>query len=143
MSDGMERVTFTAYVDESGEIRPEKVNETKGRLQRFVPKKDRRVTVTVGRYVKPKSNPQLALFHGPILSAWSEFCGYDLYEMKRELKRAFLKPQLAVSRLTGEETSELPSLADLNVEEMTKFLDVCIREGHQRGIEFAIDPAAS
>lgn len=140
---GMERITFQARIDESGNLVSERPNETRGRLVRFVPKKDRRVTVTVGRYVKPKSNPQLALFHGPILAAWSEFCGYDLYEMKRELKRAFLAPQLAVSRLTGVESKELPSLGDLNADEMRTFLDVCIREGHQRGIEFAIDPAAS
>lgn len=139
----IERVVFPATVDEAGVIKPEKVNETRGRLQRFMPKKDRRVTVTVSRYVKPKSNPQLALFHGPVLHAWSEFCGYDPPEMKRELKKAFLAPQLQLSRLTGEELTVLPSLADLNEEEMRVFLDVCIREGQQRGIEFGLDRSSS
>src|SRR6185436_9578076 len=86
MTDTTPRVIFSATIDEAGNIRPDEVNATRGRLSRFVPKKSRRVTVTVSRYVKPKTNPQLALFHGPILAAWSEFCGYDMYEMKRELK---------------------------------------------------------
>jgi hypothetical protein len=43
-----------------------------------------------------------------------------------------------VSRLTGEELKELPSLRDLNVEEMTAYLERCLREGRQLGITFDV-----
>lgn len=127
---------FPATIDDRGRLRPDAVNATAGRLARW---KGRHVTVTVSRYVKSKTNPQLALFHGPILDAWSDFTGYDPDEMKKELKRAFLAPRLAISRLTGEETNEVPSLADLTVEEMTTFLERVLREGRQLGIEFPLD----
>lgn len=139
-----ERVTFSATVDERGKIRFDNRNETLGRLARFVPKVDRRVTVTVSRYVKPKSNPQLGLYFASegILECWAAFCGYDRDEMHRELKLAYLKPQLVISRLTGEEVNEIPSLADLNAEEMSAFLDRVIREGQQLGIRFRLERAS-
>lgn len=127
---------FGATITPQGQIHPDAVNATAGRLARW---KGRHVTVVVSRYVKPKSNHQLALFHGPILDAWSDFTGYDPDEMKRELKRAFLAPRLELSRLTGEEVRELPSLGDLNVEEMTVFIERVLREGRQLGIRFALD----
>jgi hypothetical protein len=61
MSDGVDRFLFAATIDEQGVIRPDRVNETKGRLVKW---KGRHCTVTVSRYVKPKTNPQLALFFG-------------------------------------------------------------------------------
>lgn len=136
MSDGQERYSFAAFIDEKGKLVPEKVNETAGRLAKWHHKK---VTVTVSRYVKSKTNPQLGLYYGPVLEAWSEFTGYDRVEMHHELKRAFLAPQLLVARLTGEEVSEMPSLADLNAEQMTAFLDRVLREGRMLGIEFRLD----
>lgn len=138
MSDGAEQIVFPATIDQRGGFRPDRVNETRGRLARW---SGRRVTVTVSRYVKSKSNPQLALFHGPVLHAWSDFTGYDPDEMKRELKLAYLKPQLEISRLTGEEAMLLPSLADLTAEEMSTFLERCLREGRQLGIAFEVDPS--
>lgn len=137
MSEGAERVVFGATVQPDGRLKPDAVNETKGKLARRM--KGQHVTVTVSRFVKPKSNPQLALFHGPVLEAWSDFCGYDPAEMKRELKRAYLIPQLVVARLTGEEIKEMPSLSDLNAEEMNTFLERCLREGRQLGITFRLD----
>lgn len=139
MSDGAEQIVFPATIDERGGFRPDRVNETRGRLARWG---GRHVTVTVSRYVKSKSNPQLALFHGPVLHAWSDFTGYDPDEMKRELKLAYLKPQLEISRLTGQEAMLMPSLADLTVEEMTAFLERCLREGRQLGIAFEVDRAS-
>lgn len=143
MTEGLERVTFSAVVDEQGEIKAERVNEARGRLSRFVPKKDRRVLVTVSRYVKPKTNPQLALFFGAIVPAWCEFTGYEPDEMDTELRRAYLAPQLAVSRLTGEEITERPRIRDLNAEEMATFIDRVLKEGRLLGIEFDMEAAAS
>lgn len=136
MSDGLERITYSAVIDDKGRLRPDEVNQTAGRLVKW---KGRHVTVNVTRYIKSKTNPQLALFHGPVLQAWSEYTGYTLDETKHELKLAFLKPQLEVARLTGEEIKTLPSLASLNVEEMTTFLDRVLREGRMLGIEFPMD----
>ena len=135
---GTERVTLTGEIDERGKVRLDNPNAAHGRLARFVPKVDRKVSITFTRYVKSKSNPQLGLFfrQNGILDCWAEYCGYDRDEMHKELKRAYLAPQLAVSRLTGEEVKEIPSLADLNVEQMSAYLDCVIREGQQLGIRF-------
>jgi hypothetical protein len=141
VSEGSERVVFSATITPQGVIHPDAVNATAGRLARWG---KRHVTVTVSRYVKPKSNPQLGLYfmEGGILECWAEFCGYDRDEMHRELKRAYLAPRLAVSKLTGEEVKELPSLADLNVEEMSEFMERVLREGRQHGIRFNVEPNA-
>lgn len=141
MTEEAESIVFAGEVTEKGHVKPDAVNATRGRLARW---KGRRVTVTVKRYVKPKSNPQLALYFAEpdgILSCWADFCGYDRDEMHRELKRAYLAPVLAVSKLTGEEFREMPSLADLNVEEMSAFIERCKREGRQLGIRFREDAA--
>jgi len=139
MPEGSDRIIFSGTVDERGHVKPDSVNQTRGRLSKW---RGRRVTVTVSRYVKSKSNQQLALYFSLIVPAWSDYCGYDPDEMHRELKRAYLAPKLAVSRLTGEERTELPSLADLDVEEMSAYLDRVLREGRQLGIEFAMDAAS-
>lgn len=136
MSEGSESIVFTGRIDEKGKVHPDEANRTRGRLAKW---NGRRVTVSVRRYVKSKTLPQLGLyFREPdgVLACWSDYCGYDRDEMHVELKRAFLAPVLAVSRLTGEETRELPSLAALDVEQMSAFLDRVLREGRQRGIEF-------
>jgi hypothetical protein len=139
LSDGTEKIVFGATIDAQGRIHPDAANATAGRLAKW---RGRHVTVSVARYVKSKTNPQLALFHGPILEAWAEWCGYDPADMKRELKLAYLAPQLAVARLTGEEKEILPSLADLNVEEMSTFLERVLREGRMLGITFALDESS-
>lgn len=141
MREALDRIVFGATITDRGAILADFVNSTAGRLAKW---KGRHVTVTISRYVKAKSNPQLALYfmEGGILHAWSEFTGYDPDEMHRELKRAYLVPQLVVSKLTGEEMKELPSLKDLNVEEMSTFIDRILREGRQMGIVFNIDGAA-
>lgn len=138
MTDGSERIVFSGQVDDLGHVRPDSVNQTRGRLAKW---KGRKVTVTVSRFVKSKTNPQLATFHGPVLEGWSDYCGYFPDEMKRELKLAYLVPQLVISRLTGEEMKTLPSLRDLTSEEMSVFLDRCLMEGRKLGIEFRLDAA--
>lgn len=143
MSEETERIVYSAIIDAKGCIHADAVNATTGKLSRW---KGRHVTVTVSRYIKPKTNPQLGLyFREPdgILSCWEDYTGYTRDEMHKELKIAFLAPVLAVSRLTGEERIEMPSLADLNAEQMSTFLDRVIREGQERGIVFALDEAAS
>jgi hypothetical protein len=139
IDEGSDRIIFAGTVDAKGHVVPEQVNVTRGRLARW---NGRKVTVTVTRYIKSKSNPQLALYFGPVVAAWSDYTGYDLREMHHELKRAYLPLHAVVSRLTGEERQELPSLADLNSEEMSAYLDRVIREGRQVGIEFSLDPAS-
>jgi hypothetical protein len=126
-------------VDQYGVIHPDEVNVIRGRLQRFMPKTNRHVTVTVERYVKSKTAEQLGYYfvEGGVLDCWAELCGYTRAEMHKELKLAYLMPILAVSKLTGEERMILPSLADLNVEQMSAFLDQVIRVGQvEHGIRF-------
>lgn len=136
MPEGSEKIVFSATVTPQGTLKPDQVNATAGRLARW---KGRHVTVTVSRYVKSKTNPQLALYFSQVVPTWAEFAGYDPDEMHKELKRAYLVPQLVVSRLTGEEIKEMPSLADLNVEEMSAYLERVLREGRQQGIQFDVD----
>lgn len=137
MSEGSESIVFTGRIDEKGKVHPDEANRTRGRLAKW---KGRRVTVTVRRYVKSKTSAQLGYYfmEDPpgVLHCWADYTGYDPDEMHVELKRAFLAPVLVLSRLTGEERMELPSLADLDVEQMSNFLERVLREGRQRGIEF-------
>jgi hypothetical protein len=137
-SESGERLIFAATVQPDGRLQPDAVNATAGRLARW---KGRHVTVTVSRFVRPKSMPQLALYFAAVVPPYADYCGYDPDEMHKELKRAYLVPQLVVSRLTGEEIKELPSLRDLNVEEMTAYLERCLREGRQLGITFDVATA--
>jgi hypothetical protein len=141
MSEATARVTFSAVINESGTIIPDEPNKVRGRLSRFCPKKNRRVTVTVTRYVPPKSQPQLGLYFrdGGILDSFAEFVGDDRDAMHRDLKRTFLAPQLVLSRLTGEQVPEIPSLADLNEEEMSAFLNRGLMEGRKMGVTFECD----
>jgi hypothetical protein len=142
LSEGTEKIVFSGTIDAQGRLHADEVNATAGRLAKW---KGRHVTVSVSRYVKSKTNPQLGLYFrdGGIVHAWSDYTGYDRDEMHIELKRAFLAPQLAVSRLTGEERQELPSLADLNVEEMSAYMERVLREGRQRGIVFDLDESSA
>lgn len=133
--EGREALVFAATVTAQGVILPDAPNAAAGKLSKWG---GRHVTVSVSRYVKPKSQPQLGKYFADVLPAWADFCGYDEDEAHRELKRAYLVPQLVVARLTGEEMKELPSLRDLNEDEMRVFLDRCIREGQQLGITFRI-----
>lgn len=131
---------FPATIDDRGRIHPDAVNATGGRLVRW---KGRHVNVTVTRYIKPKTNPQLGLYFrkGGLLDAWAEWIGDDREAVHRDLKDAFLLPILAdvpmvANKITGEERPVTPSLADLNVEQMSAFIERIVREGTQRGIVF-------
>lgn len=132
-----ERFMFSASVDSVGTIHPDEPNRTRGRLAAW---NGQRVTVTVERYVRPKTDDQMGYYYARsgVLDCWAEYCGYDREEMHRELKLAYLDPILAVARLTGEEKLVVPSLADpaVNIEVVSAFLERVIREGNQRGIEF-------
>jgi len=138
VSDGSERIVFSGVVTPDGKVRPDAVNVTRGRLAKW---NGKHVTVTVSRYVKSKTNPQLALYFGPVLEAWSDWTGYTLDEMDDELRRAYVSPQLAIARLTGEETTERPRIRDLTAEQMTVYLDRVLMEGRKLGIEFRLDAA--
>lgn len=129
MSDS--RITFEATVSPDGRFTPKEVKATRWRLSKW---NGRKVLVTVSRYVKPKTNPQLAYFHGIILPALAEHTGEDdLEALKRDVKLAWLTRKPEVCKLTGEETMEVPSLADLNSEEMSAFIDRVIREASKLG----------
>ena len=141
MSEWSGKIAFSGTVTDKGTVKPDEVNVTRGRLSRW---KGRRVSVTVTKYVKPKSNPQLGLYFREtgILDAWCDYVGDDRDSVHKDLKDAFLAPVLAVSKITGEESMRTPSLADLNVEEMSAFIERLLREGAQRGIVFDLRETA-
>lgn len=125
-----QRITFEATVTPEGHCKPAAVIATRVSLQRW---KGRKVNVTVARWVKAKTQPQLGYYFAVVVPYWSEHSGYEEDEMHVELKRAFLAPRLVVSKLTGEETKELPSLRDLTSEEMGEFITRCIKEAALQG----------
>lgn len=137
MGSETERVEFPAKVDERGLIHPEMDESRRERLRRW---KGQRVLVTVERYRKPKTNPELALYFGVLLPAFADHCGYDEKDMHRELKLAWMPLHKTVSRLTGEERLEIPSLADASSDEMGAFIDRLYREGDSMGLRFPPRP---
>lgn len=132
-----ERLMFAASVDELGDLQPLERNRTRGRLRGWV---GQILTVIAERYVRPKTQDQMGYYfaRGGVLDCWAEFCGYDREVMHEELKLAWLDPILKTATLTGENKLVVPSLADpaVNIEVVSAFLERCIREGNQRGIEF-------
>lgn len=133
---------FAGTVTDKGHVKPDQVNATRGRLARW---KGRRVTVTVTRYIKSKTNPQLGLYFrfGGLLDAWCDYIGDERRAVHHDLKEAFLRPIIEespeptrVNKITGEETPKELSLADLNVEQMSAYMDRVIREGAHLGIVF-------
>jgi hypothetical protein len=128
MSD-QARIAFEAEVDDKGRIHPQGAQVIRARLAKW---KGRKVLVTVARFVKNKTLPQLGYYFDVIVPIWADHAGYDEDEMHTELKRAYFPKRREVSKLTGEECDELPSLADATASEMSTFLDRVLREAaHQ------------
>jgi hypothetical protein len=128
-----DRIQFTARIDEHGRVHPEDAAVFRDRLH---PWRGQRVFGTLERYRKPKTNPQLALYFDVLLPAFAEHCGYDEKDMHQELKLAWMPLHATVSRLTGEERMEIPSLADASVDEMSQFIERLYREGDSMGLRF-------
>ncbi len=82
------------------------------------------VTEIIGKYQGPKTNPQLAYFHGVICVLASEASGYTREEVKGLLKGKFLTKY--IKSPTGEEVAWVPSLTDLRKDVMSQFIDECI-----------------
>lgn len=133
-----EAITFEVELDPRGKMHPVGARGVRGRLARWGTRKapGNKALVTVRRFVKLKSNNQLAYFHGPVLEYWCEYTGYEKDEMKWELKDAFLPKVPKVNPLTGEETMVTPSLRKVSSEVMSEFISRCVKEGNLKGISF-------
>jgi hypothetical protein len=140
-----EAIVFSGTVSELGKVLPDKPNVVRGRLARW---KRRDVTVTVTRYIQPKSMGQLGKYFvkGGVLDCWAEYIGDDRESVHHDLKEAYLVPLLTpeqlealthVSKITGELVRRTPSLADTSLEQMSAFLERVLREGAKNGIEFS------
>lgn len=129
-------ITFESELDERGRFHPIGARGVRMRLGRWGRRRSpgNLCLVTVERYVKLKTNPQLRYFHGPVVKAWSDHTGYSLEETKRELKRAYLERVPVVCKITGEEDVELPSLRDVSEEVMSAFITRCRDEAALRGV---------
>lgn len=126
-----EQFQFGAKVGEDGRFTPDEANRVHGRLARW---KGKHVLVTVSRWVKPKTLPQLAYYFSTILPTWAEYAGEYEREWHRELKRAFLPAKVVVSKLTGEERHEVASLKDQTSEQMSGFINRCLEESAKQGL---------
>jgi hypothetical protein len=125
------KIVFDAVIEHGGTIRPAHFQETHARLEKWHGK---HVTVTVERFVKSKSNPQLAYYFGVVVPLWSEHSGYEEDEMHTELKKAYLPRRREFAKLTGELVDDIPSLAEITVEEMSRFLDRVVKEAALQGV---------
>lgn len=83
-----------------------------------------RVDEIIGKYQQPKTNPQLAYFHGVVCEVASEVSGYTKEEVKGLLKGEFLTKY--VLGPTGKNIAWVPSLEGLKKDEMSEFIDNCI-----------------
>ena len=97
--------------------------------------------VVVARYRKPKTNPQLAFIFGQcypligagILEAWGETLTDD--EVHHYCKNEYLKRPV-VNHTTGEEMGYTnPSLAKLNVNEMSDYITDLVKLGAMLGVK--------
>lgn len=131
MPQEAERIVFESVIDDQGRFHPEQALAVRARLARW---HGRRVLVTVSRWIKPKTLPQLGYYFGVVLPYWAEHAGYTQDELHEQLKLAYLEPVLRISEFTGEERSIVPSLRDVNVEQMSSFLDRLVREAALQGI---------
>lgn len=66
-----------------------KADEPELFVRSFVQYEGKRVTVTVGRYRKPRSKEENNFFHGVVLPLLSEASGYDTTEIKGIVKFRF------------------------------------------------------
>lgn len=81
--------------------------------------------VQIKEYRKSRSLDQNAYFHGPVLKYICEHTGDERLWMKYYLKARFA-PVIVVS--VDGETKEYPkNTSDMNVKEMSKFIDDCVR----------------
>jgi len=125
------RIAFEAELDDKGHMHPHGAQVIRARLAKW---KGRRVLVTVAKFVKPKTLPQLGYYFDVVLPVWADHCGYDEDEMHVELKRAYFPRRHEVSRLTGEEMDETPSLADATSSEMSTYLERVLREAAHQSV---------
>ena len=128
---GKAKIVFDAVIEHGGTIRPAHWQQTHERLGKFDGK---HVTVTVERFVKSKSNPQLRYYFGCIVPLWADSAGYEEDEMDIELRKAYLPARREFAALTGELVEYIPGLSKLTVEEMSRYLDRVIREAALAGI---------
>ena len=130
-AEGRAKVVFDAVIEHGGTIRPAHFQATHERLEKWHGK---HVTVTVERFVKSKSNPQLRFYFGVVVPLWAESAGYEEDEMDIELRKAYLPARREFAALTGELVEYIPGLSKLTVEEMSRYLDRVIREAALAGI---------
>jgi hypothetical protein len=92
------------------------------------------VTLTVERKKTPKTLNQMGYYRDVVLPEFAEFCGEeDIAKMHWDLKDALLPKRELVNHITGEIKLYVPSLADLDVLEMSNYLDACIRQAAKMG----------
>jgi hypothetical protein len=124
-------MNFPARVDPLGRLRLEG-RERFDAFVRTLAGKD--VTLTVERRKTPKTLDQMGYYRSVVLPEFAEFCGEeDIAKMHWDLKDALLPKREQVNHLTGEIKLYVPSLADLDVLEMSNYLDACIRQAAKMG----------
>jgi hypothetical protein len=78
----------------------------------------------IRRWKKTKTIQQLRYLHGIVFTLASETSGYTPEEIKGLLKAQFLTAH--IEGKNGRKLSYVKSLADLEIDEMAKFIDDCI-----------------
>ena len=130
-AEGKARIVFDAVIESGGTIRPAHWQATHERLEKWHGK---HVTVTVEKFIKSKSNPQLRYFFGVVVPLWAASAGYEIDEMDIELRKAYFPIRREFSKLTGQLVEYIPRLSQATLDEMSAFLDRVIREAALAGI---------
>ena len=88
------------------------------------------VTIRIRQGTEPKSLQQLKYIHGKVFRDIADETGNAPDLVKDELKKKFLSRVVEfVDMETGEVTTRVivPSLADLTIDEMNRFIDECVQ----------------
>ena len=124
------RVTFEATITPEGHAKPDDPKSVSARLKKMAGK---RVWVTVERS-KSKTLPQLGYFFSTVVPVWAEHAGYTEDEMYIALWREFFPKRSVVTFLSAETEMERPRISEATADEMSMFLDRCLREAAHQGL---------
>ena len=114
-----------ARVDEQGQLRPADPVMWRSYLAR---QKGRDVWITVVRQSKAHTDSQRAYYFGVIVDMIAAEIGESKEETHELLKAKFLKPR-RIELLSGKMLEMPPSTKLLTTEEMTTYIDECLRFG--------------
>ncbi len=129
------RASFIGSVSETGRLSLDDLEAYRAALK---PYRGKRVVLSLSQPRREKTQPQLAYYWATILPEFAEFVGeQDTRALHHDLKDAFLQKRERVNHLTGEIVLEIPSLADLSIEQMSEYMDAVLVQAAKLGVHIS------